>query len=64
MRQLRVPYYQGPAWAVALVLAVARHGGGWKIYNTDDFLPPQDTSLWTKGEIRDVKDVPNPYARQ
>lgn len=64
VHQLRVSYYQGPAWAVALVMAVARPGGGWKVFNTDDFPPPQDSSLWTKGEIRDVKDVPNPYARR
>ena len=64
LHQLRVSYYQGPADALALVMAVARPGAGWKIFNTDDFPPPQDTSRWTKGEIGDVKDVPNPYVRQ
>ena len=63
VHQLRVSYYQGPADAVALVRAVARPGAGWKIFNTDDFLPTQDTGLWTKGEVRDVKDVPNPFVR-
>jgi hypothetical protein len=64
IHQMRVSYYQGPAWSIALVLAVARPGAGFKIFDTNDFMPPQDTSLWTKGEIRDIKTVPNPYVRE
>jgi len=39
--QIRVSYFQGPRWQVALVLSVARPGQDFRIFNTDDFLPPQ-----------------------
>jgi hypothetical protein len=39
--QIRVSYFQGPRWEVALVLSVARPGQDFRIFNTDDFLPAQ-----------------------
>ena len=52
---IRVSYYQGPRYTVALVLAVAAPGGGWRIFDTDDFLPPQDPAEWISGNIREVR---------
>jgi hypothetical protein len=40
LHRIRVSYFQGPRDGVALVLAVARPGQDWRIFNTRDFLPP------------------------
>jgi len=52
---IRVSYFQGPRFTVALVLAVGLPGGAWRIFNTDDFLPPHDPKEWVEGRIRDVR---------
>jgi hypothetical protein len=52
---MHVSYYQGPRFTVALVLAVRAPGAAWRIFNTDDFVPPQDTAEWVSGKIRDVR---------
>jgi hypothetical protein len=59
--RIRVSYYQGPAHHVALVLAVAPPKGPWKIFHTDDFLPPKDPAEWVEGGIKDVQRLRNPY---
>ena len=46
MHRIRVPYYQGPKWEVALVLQVARPGQGFAIFNTEEFLPPAGATDW------------------
>jgi len=48
---MRVPYYQGPRFTVALVLAVAPPGAAWRIFNTDDFIPPKNPADWITGTI-------------
>jgi hypothetical protein len=52
---MRVAYYQGPRFTVALVLAVGAPGAPWRIFNTGDFLPPKDPADWVKGKISDVR---------
>ena len=52
---IQVPYYQGPRFTVALVLAVAAPGEAWRIFNTDDFVPPQDPAEWVTGTISEVR---------
>src|SRR5262249_19556354 len=43
LHSIRVSYYQGPRFEVALVLQVARPGEhGLRVFHTDDFLPPGD----------------------
>jgi hypothetical protein len=42
--QIRVGYFQGPGGGIALVLRVARPGERWRIFNTDDFLPPSGSN--------------------
>jgi hypothetical protein len=39
---IRVSYFQGPRYHVALILAVARPGESWRIFDTRNFLPPVD----------------------
>lgn len=51
---IHVPYFQGPRFTVALVLAIAPPGDAWRIFNTDDFAPPRDPTMWVMGSIRDV----------
>lgn len=58
---LRVSYFQGPRDVVALVLAVAGPGSGWKILNTADFRPPKDPAEWKAGEAEVVRAGTNKY---
>lgn len=43
---LRVPYFQGPRFHVALVLRIARPGQPFEIFSTDEFKPPPDPEKW------------------
>ena len=43
------------AYEMYLVLAVGAPGSSWRIFNTDDFLPPKDPADWVKGKISDVR---------
>jgi hypothetical protein len=47
IHQIRVPYFQGPGGAVALVLAVQRPGELWRVFDTNEFKPPADSDAWT-----------------
>jgi hypothetical protein len=51
---MRVSYYQGPGYTVALVLAVSAPESPWRIFNTDDFVPPKDPTEWVTGTIGKV----------
>jgi hypothetical protein len=42
VHRIRVSYYQGPRYQVALVLKVAPAGEELRIFSTDDFKPPAD----------------------
>ena len=55
MHRIQVDYFQGPRFTVALVLAVARPGGPWRLFNTSDFKPPSDPSQWDQGKISAIK---------
>ena len=41
---IRVSYFQGPRYQVALILTVAKPGEPWRIFDTRDFLPPADAA--------------------
>jgi hypothetical protein len=45
LHRIEVCYFQGPRFAVALVLKVMPPGGGWRIFHVDDFKPPADTDI-------------------
>ncbi|HUB79236.1 MAG TPA: PA14 domain-containing protein [Bryobacteraceae bacterium] len=54
MHAIQVSYFQGPRFTVALVLAVAGPAAEWRIFNTDDFIPPVNSADWVTGRIRDI----------
>ena len=47
IHDIRVSYFQGPRFHVALMLQVARSGEPLRIFTTDEFKPPSDPSTWT-----------------
>jgi hypothetical protein len=61
---IRVAYYQGPRFTVALVLAVGAPGAAWRIFNTEDFLPPKNPDDWISGRISDVRHSMNPNSKR
>jgi fibro-slime domain-containing protein len=46
IHRIRVAYFQGPKWQVALVLKVAGPGEQLRIFSTDEFRPPPNPELW------------------
>jgi len=46
LHQIRVSYFQGPKWQVALVLKVAGASQGLRVFSTDEFKPPPDPGQW------------------
>lgn len=48
IHDIRVSYFQGPGWQVALRLLISKIGQPWRIFNTDEFAPPQGSAAWTE----------------
>lgn len=46
LHTIRVSYFQGPKWQVALVLKVAAPGEEARVFSTDEFKPPPDPGEW------------------
>jgi hypothetical protein len=46
LHRIRVSYFQGPKWAIALVLKVAGPGQQLRVFSTDEFKPPPDPGQW------------------
>ena len=46
LHRIRVSYFQGPKWAIALVLKVAGPGQQLHVFSTDEFKPPPDPGEW------------------
>ena len=46
IHRIRVSYFQGPRFQVALVLKVAGPGEPLRIFNTDGFKPPPHPENW------------------
>lgn len=46
IHSMRVSYYQGPRFQVALVLKVQPPGQDWRIFSTDEFKPPSNPEKW------------------
>ena len=64
VHDVRISYFQGPRFSVALVFAIAKAGEAWRIFNTDDFKPPPDSAEWAQGEVRDIKPDTNRFLEQ
>ena len=54
VHKVRLSYYQGPRFTVALVLAIAPPNEPWRIFHTDDFKPPKEPDEWVEGKVKDV----------
>jgi hypothetical protein len=52
---IRVSYFQGPRFTVALVVAIGPPAERWRIFNTDEFPPPKDPAQWVTGKISQVR---------
>lgn len=39
---IQVAYFQGPGTTLAMMIEVARPGENWRVFDTNDFLPPKD----------------------
>lgn len=55
IHKIRVIYFQGPRFSVALVLSVARPNENWQLFRTGEFQPPKDTQNLVTGEIRNIR---------
>jgi hypothetical protein len=47
IHEMRVTYFQGPKYHVALVLEVAAAGEQLRVFSTDEFKPPPNPETWT-----------------
>jgi len=46
IHRMRVSYFQGPKYLVALVLKIAEPGHELRVFSTDEFKPPPDPGQW------------------
>jgi hypothetical protein len=46
LHRIRVSYFQGPKYQIALVLKVAGPGQQMRLFSTDEFKPPPDPGEW------------------
>jgi hypothetical protein len=46
IHEMRVSYFQGPRFHVALQLQVKPPGGKWRVFDTRDFKPPANPADW------------------
>jgi len=54
IHRIRVSYYQGPPYYLALVLEVAGPDGNWQVFSTENFKPPADPDQWKYGTPGDL----------
>ena len=55
VHEIKVEYFQGPRFTVALVLVVSPPGEPWRLFNMNEFKPPNDPEKLEKGEISDIQ---------
>ncbi len=47
VHRIRVSYFQGPRFTVALTLRVKGPSQKWRLFSTDELKPPSDAGVWT-----------------
>ena len=52
IHRIRVPYFQGRRFQVALVLEIAGPGDGFRVFSTDEFKPPPNPDDWKYPEAK------------
>jgi hypothetical protein len=55
IHNIRVSYFQGPRFQIALILKVSGGGRKWRVFSTEEFKPPPNPEEW-KCESLDVLD--------
>ena len=56
IHRIRVSYFQGPRFQVALVLRVAGPGEDLRIFSTEEFKPPPNPETWPETEDGEKKE--------
>ena len=51
VHDIKIEYFQGPRFTVALVMAIAPPEESWRIFHMHDFKPPKDPEQWKEGKI-------------
>jgi hypothetical protein len=59
LHRIRVSYFQGPKFQVALVLKVAGLGQELRVFSTDEFKPPPDPGQWRFPKGSDAPKAPD-----
>jgi PA14 domain len=59
LHRIRVSYFQGPKFQVALVLKVAGLGQDLRVFSTDEFKPPPDPGQWRFPKGSDAPKAPD-----
>ena len=60
---IRLSYFQGPRFSIALMLGVAGPGDtDFRVFNTNEFKPPAHPEDWKYGSPDDLKTSPDPNA--
>jgi hypothetical protein len=59
LHRIRVSYFQGPKFQVALVLKIAGLGQELRVFSTDEFKPPPDAGQWRFPKGSDVPKAPD-----
>ena len=63
VHSIRLSYFQGPRYALSLMLSVAGPGDRqFRPFNTDEFKPPPNPDDWKYGTPDDWKEIPDPNA--
>ena len=60
IHRIRVSYFQGPRFQVALVLAISGQGERRRIFNMQEFKPPQNPDDWKYGNASQLRPAPDP----
>jgi hypothetical protein len=62
IHRVRVSYFQGPRFQVALILRVAGPGEEWRVFDTNEFKPPPNPENWKYGDPSDLAAPKDPNA--
>jgi mannose-6-phosphate isomerase-like protein (cupin superfamily) len=62
VHRIRVAYFQGPRFEVALILKIAPQGQDFRAFNTDDFKPPPDASIDSESANDQIR-IDNDFVR-
>ena len=64
IHRIRVSYFQGPRFRVALILGVARPGEDFRVFSTNEFRPPRNPADWQYGDPNNLPADPTTARRK